>query len=49
MAEELPKQPDFKVINEEFGEYILEDGTAIRARVFLADLFIVGKDTINPK
>lgn len=49
MSVELPKQAEFEVIKEEFGEYRLEDGTRIRARVFLADLYIIGEDAIGPQ
>jgi len=49
MSLELPKQADFKVVKEEFGEYRLEDGTLIKARVILADLYILGEDAIGPQ
>ena len=45
----LPRQAEFKVIKEEFGEYKLEDGTVIKARVFLADLYVIGEDAIGPQ
>jgi len=46
---ELPYQPDFKPLSEEFGEYRLSDGTTLKARVFLADLFQIGRDAVGPQ
>ncbi len=46
---EIPPQLEFKPIKERFGEYNLEDGTTIRARVILTDVFKVGEDPVGPR
>ena len=45
----LPPQPNFKPIFEKFGEYKLSDGTTLKARAFLADIFQIGKNAIGPQ
>lgn len=45
---EIPPQLEFKPLEERFGEYKLEDGTIIKARVILADVFKVGEDPVGP-
>jgi len=46
---EIPLQLEFKPLEEGFGEYKLEDGTVIKARVILADVFKIGEDPVGPR
>jgi len=46
---EIPPQLEFKPLEEGFGEYRLEDGTIIKARVILADVFKIGEDPVGPR
>lgn len=45
---EIPPQLEFKPLEEGFGEYRLEDGTVLKARVILADVFKIGEDPLGP-
>ena len=46
---EIPPQLEFKPLEERFWEYKLEDGTVIKARVILADVFKIGEDPVGPR
>jgi len=45
----IPIQLEFKPLREEFGEYKLEDGCIIKARVILVDVYMVGEDPVGPQ
>ncbi len=49
VEDKLPMQLEFKPLKEEFGEYRLEDGSIIKARLVLADVFMIGEDPIGPE
>jgi len=46
---QIPPQLKFVPKEEKFGEYRLEDGTIIEARVFLADIIKIGEDPVGPR
>jgi hypothetical protein len=48
-TKQFPRQPDFSIVNEEWGKIILEDGTSIETRFVLSDLVITSEDILGPQ